>query len=196
MARISQRRRALERRKLGVVLLAAVCVVMLGLVIAEIAMDRWPQASDRRGLLTGPGTEIRTVVTAEERQRHEAEMARQAQQRERHEAERRAMAEARRQREQQAAVEEDKIEAWVIAEQLVKQSLRSPATASFGSFWRGDFQDPQNCVVQAPDGSYVVFGWVDAQNAFGATVRSDFRCRLRKSGDGAWDCLGLQITSR
>lgn len=45
-------------------------------------------------------------------------------------------------------VESNKIEAWVAAESIVKNHLRSPGTANFGGLFSGDFQDPRSCVIK------------------------------------------------
>lgn len=57
-------------------------------------------------------------------------------------------------------------------EDRVQEGLRSPGTAEFG-----DSQARQGA------GSWTVTGHVDAQNGFGATVRSDFTCVARVAGE-------------
>jgi hypothetical protein len=87
-----------------------------------------------------------------------------------------------------------KTEAWVMAQQFVKDYLKSPRTADFGGF--SDFQSPDRCVTELANGEYVVSGWVDAQNGFGAVVRSNFVVKLRKSSDAkTWTLVGTPVIS-
>jgi len=87
------------------------------------------------------------------------------------------------------------IEAWVMAQQFVKGQLRAPSTASFGSVF-GDYQGPDEHVTALGDGRYQVVGWVDAENAFGAKVRSDFLCILRELSNEEWRCEQVSVTGR
>ena len=78
-----------------------------------------------------------------------------------------------------------KLGAWVMAQHFVKRELRAPSTADFGL---GE-QSPRKCVADLGDGLYLARGWVDAQNAFGAQVRSTFVVKLRFLGDNRWKML-------
>lgn len=89
----------------------------------------------------------------------------------------------------------DNITAWVMAEQFVKGQLRSPGTASFGSAFR-EFQSPDDHVTYLGDRRYRVAGWVDAENAFGATVRTNFVCILRDVDGENWRAEDVTITAR
>ncbi len=88
--------------------------------------------------------------------------------------------------------QDEKIEAWVMAEEFVRRNLKSPDTADFGSAFK-DYQDPEKCVVSTGPGSFRVTGWVDAQNSFGAKLRNRFTCSLRRSGD-TWTCEDIQLS--
>lgn len=73
-------------------------------------------------------------------------------------------------------------DAQVLCEQMVKDRLKSPASADFSG-------------VTATEGTgdtYTVAGAVDSQNSFGAKVRNSFSCTVRKqaSGDG-FDLVSL-----
>lgn len=57
-------------------------------------------------------------------------------------------------------------------EELVKQQLKAPSTAEFNSSASGD-------------GTWTVVGTVDAQNGFGAMIRSEFGCTVVISGRNA-----------
>lgn len=82
-----------------------------------------------------------------------------------------------------------KVEAWVMAQFYVKACLKSPGTADFGGLWGGDYQNPKTHVSYLGNNEYLVRGWVDSQNAFGATVRTDFSLKLRDEGGYSWSLI-------
>jgi hypothetical protein len=82
--------------------------------------------------------------------------------------------------------EHSKLDAWVMAEQFVKDALKSPGTAEFGGVFKGDYQRPDDHVEDLGSAHYVARGWVDAQNSFGAKVRADFVVKLHYVGDKKW----------
>lgn len=60
------------------------------------------------------------------------------------------------------------------SEEFVKARLRSPSTADF------PFLENENSFATAVgDCTFVVLSYVDAQNAFGATVRSSYVARIK-----------------
>jgi hypothetical protein len=66
---------------------------------------------------------------------------------------------------------------------LVKQSLRSPSTA--------DFPFNPNITVSSDKKIYTIRSYVDAQNAFGATLRQNYHCKMHYTGIGPIDGLEL-----
>lgn len=58
-------------------------------------------------------------------------------------------------------------EAWSCAQNIVEGELKSPSTADFCSFTEAE-------VTHLGNGEYMVSGWVDAQNSFGAILRQSF----------------------
>lgn len=69
----------------------------------------------------------------------------------------------------------DRHDAIVNAKQVVRERLKSPATAEFPRLDEWE-------VTQGADGNtWFVNGWVDSQNGFGAVIRNGFRCRLSAS---------------
>jgi hypothetical protein len=81
-----------------------------------------------------------------------------------------------------------KTEAFVITQTFVEQKLKSPSTAKFPSF---DFQS-----VHLGNGKYKVTSYVDAQNSYGAKIRTNYQCTLKyNSGNWAdytnWTLLNL-----
>jgi hypothetical protein len=71
-------------------------------------------------------------------------------------------------------------EAWTMAKQFIKDRLKSPATADFGDQYSSD------TVTRVGKDEFTVKGWVDAQNGFGAKVRTDFTLRLKHTGGDRW----------
>lgn len=69
-------------------------------------------------------------------------------------------------------------ECWNLAQKEILTKLKSPSTAKFGS------ASPASSDVKVTrDGDkYFVESWVDAQNSFGATLRTNFKVTLRKKG--------------
>lgn len=86
-----------------------------------------------------------------------------------------------------------KIEAWVMAQQFVKDNLKSPGTADFGGVF-SDYQDPDEVVTYLGNGKFRVRAWVDAQNSFGATLRNHFVCELEYVGNDRWRLTNLVFT--
>jgi len=60
----------------------------------------------------------------------------------------------------------DKFDAFVIAEKVVKEKLKSPSTAQFCT--------TTEATIGRNGNTWTVKGWVDAQNGYGATVRANF----------------------
>jgi hypothetical protein len=80
--------------------------------------------------------------------------------------------------------EGDVSEAWVMATNFVKDSLKSPSTAKWG--WQTGRGNEGERVAYHGNGTYTVSGWVDSQNAFGATVRTNWTVGLKDHGSGKW----------
>lgn len=83
--------------------------------------------------------------------------------------------------------------AGIQCQNYVKDRLHSPSTADF------PFLGDQ--VTTTGNDSYVVRSYVDAQNGFGATVRSDYVCQIRfNGGEDAdqrnWTLLDLTVNQR
>lgn len=80
-----------------------------------------------------------------------------------------------------------KSEAWTMAKEFVEDRLKSPASADYGG------QVSSETVTQTGENTFSVSAWVDSENAFGATIRTRFDCKLRYRGDGNWRCEELAI---
>ena len=75
---------------------------------------------------------------------------------------------------------ESKTAVWVFAQQLCKERLKSPSTASFGGMF-SDLQVSDDVVTYSGDGKYQVIAWVDSQNGFGAMIRTRFICEIEET---------------
>jgi len=70
----------------------------------------------------------------------------------------------------------DKFDAYAAAQEFVKKSLKAPSTASFPT-------TNEATVTDLGNGQWRVQAWVDAQNSFGAMLRSNFECTIKFSDD-------------
>jgi len=77
-----------------------------------------------------------------------------------------------------------------MAQQFVKDKLKSPGTADFGGVF-SDYQKPDDVVTDLSGGKFRVRAWVDAQNSFGAKLRNRFVCELEYMGNDRWRLTSL-----
>lgn len=74
--------------------------------------------------------------------------------------------------------------------EFVRDRLRSPTSAEFRNYFE---DDGEVSVIGTGEGPYVVRSSVDSQNAFGASLRSEFTCTVRHVGDGNWRLVNLSL---
>jgi hypothetical protein len=65
-------------------------------------------------------------------------------------------------------------EAFIICQNLIRNRLKNPSNAEFTLF--------DKIVYHIGDERYLVHSYVDAQNSFGATIRTKYWCNLRYTG--------------
>jgi len=70
------------------------------------------------------------------------------------------------------------------AKELVKQTLKAPSTAKFPFIVRGEYKG---------DCQFVVRSWVDAQNGFGAQVRTYYTVTMIRSKSG-WHLVSMETS--
>ncbi|WVM88001.1 hypothetical protein UMZ34_16800 [Halopseudomonas pachastrellae] len=76
--------------------------------------------------------------------------------------------------------------AWAMAQEAVKGQLRAPSTAKFPA-------SPDNHAYGG-DCVHAIFGHVDAENAYGATVRQKFDLTMTYDKEvNRWRATGLQL---
>lgn len=73
-------------------------------------------------------------------------------------------------------VEAEKIHAGLFCKEIVKKSLKAPSTAKFP--WTSDVTTNSGNLV------FMVNSYVDAENSFGAKIRTSYHCRLKYNGGG------------
>lgn len=68
---------------------------------------------------------------------------------------------------------------WALAKDVVKANLKSPSSAKFPFSYGSD-----GVSITNSGNIYTVQAWVDAENSFGANLRSNFIVTMEKSGSG------------
>ena len=68
----------------------------------------------------------------------------------------------------------DEFDAQVVAESEVKENLKSPSTADFSPY--------SETTITNDGDEWTVKGWVDAQNGFGAMIRSTYIVKFTMTG--------------
>ncbi len=89
----------------------------------------------------------------------------------------------------QLTLDEQKGYLWGMAEDAVKNNLKSPSTAKFPfSYSSAEFKD-------LGDNEFEITSYVDAENGFGATIRNDFTVTIKVNDkyDEAQQGYGGQI---
>ena len=70
---------------------------------------------------------------------------------------------------------------------FISKRLNAPGSAD----WSGP---SETGFEKRADGSYLVWGWVDAQNSFGAKLRKSYRCEVAPvANSSAWRLLNLKL---
>jgi len=76
--------------------------------------------------------------------------------------------------------------AYWMSKQFVENNLKSPSTADFPSY-----NDPKVSVAILGDKEYRVNAYVDAQNAFGAMIRTTYHCVVKYKYGDTWELISL-----
>lgn len=71
-------------------------------------------------------------------------------------------------------------DAYMMSRRFIEPQLLTPATASYPRM------SDQGVTISTAGDRWVVSAYVDAQNVFGATIRSHYRCEMTYLGDDQW----------
>ena len=82
--------------------------------------------------------------------------------------------------------EHDPIIACVMSQTFAKERLKAPATAKFASYRESQVTDKGN-------GEYLVSSHVDAENSFGAKIRTRYICHLKYTGNNRWQLMEFKF---
>lgn len=76
---------------------------------------------------------------------------------------------------------------WALAtaQEIVSSRLKSPSSAKFS--W------PDETSVSLSGNTWTVRGWVDAQNGFGASIRSNYAVRFESSAKGSYTVISCSV---
>lgn len=80
--------------------------------------------------------------------------------------------------------------AYIMMEDFVKQRLKAPGTAKFPSIWEGR----KDHVESLGDNKYRITSYVDAQNSFGAQIRTKFVGEIEQVTSEKWQWQLLSLT--
>jgi hypothetical protein len=75
-----------------------------------------------------------------------------------------------------------------VCESFTTDALKAPATAKFPEF-------NIRMLTEVDDGTYTVKSYVDAQNSFGALIRTDFVCHVKPVAE-SWVLLDLNLKAK
>jgi hypothetical protein len=73
---------------------------------------------------------------------------------------------------------------------FVRDRLKAPSTAEFPG---GMFDDVSDHVISDDRGAYRIASYVDAENSFGAMLRTHYSGRIRIEPNGEWTLLELDL---
>lgn len=80
-------------------------------------------------------------------------------------------------------------DAFYMSKQFVTKTLKAPSTADFGSFG-------ESTITRKSDRIFSVTSFVDAQNSFGAKIRTYYTCDLQYLGKDNWQLIKLDSSNK
>ena len=79
----------------------------------------------------------------------------------------------------------DEYDAFAAAQSVVKSKLKSPSTAKFCS--------AREATISRSGDTWTIYGWVEAQNSFGATIRNNFTVKITFTGSNKYTIQSCDI---
>lgn len=86
--------------------------------------------------------------------------------------------------------EPDKIAAHTMIQGFVEDRLKAPSTAEFPSAWDYDYDEN---IDYEGNQTYYIESYVDSENSFGGTVRTEFTARIKQVSEDEWRLLELNL---
>jgi len=80
----------------------------------------------------------------------------------------------------------DEFGAFYISKQFVEKRLKAPSTADFCSY-------SDATVTDLGGGRFKVIAYVDAQNSFGAKIRTNYTCVVKSTDGDTWSLESINI---
>jgi hypothetical protein len=87
--------------------------------------------------------------------------------------------------------EVDKIAAYVMVQDFVKDRLKAPSTADFPGAFEG--YEVESFVSYSGNQIYSIRAWVDSENSFGAKLRINFQAEIQQTGKDEWRLKNLNL---
>ncbi|ACL75200.1 hypothetical protein [Ruminiclostridium cellulolyticum] len=84
--------------------------------------------------------------------------------------------------------DDDKAFAWTAAKKEVKERLKSPSTADF------PFSYNEQYIKEVETKTFIIKSYVDAENSFGANIRSNFIVKIKKTGENTYTVIDVKIS--
>ena len=85
--------------------------------------------------------------------------------------------------------EDNKSMAYIMMEDFVKRRLKAPSTAEFP----GVFDGKLDHVTSLGGQKYRIISYVDAQNSFGAKIRTRFIGEIQQISEDQWQLISLNL---
>ena len=82
--------------------------------------------------------------------------------------------------------EPDEFSARIMANKFVENRLKAPSTADFASH-------SNSTITEISNGRFRVRSYVDAENSFGAKVRTNFTAVVEHQGGSSWELISLDM---
>lgn len=78
--------------------------------------------------------------------------------------------------------------AFVMCQKPITNQLRSPSSSIFPNLGTSGVSS-----THLGGGTYLVVGYVDSQNGFGAMLRSEWSCKIKENQDKTWSAIDFEI---
>jgi hypothetical protein len=84
--------------------------------------------------------------------------------------------------------EPSRLDAYVASQQFVEKQLKAPSSAKFPVF-------DNSMVVPLGNNRFKVAAYVDAQNSFGAIIRTSYTCTVKNTDGDNWQLESIDLSN-